>query len=59
MSIDSIFGTIEDFDQLVSKTNSRNIGIIFDLVLNHTSSQHPWFIQSYQELFYILHLIHK
>ena len=50
MSIDTIFGTIDDFDNLVSEANNRNIGIIFDLVLNHTSSKHPWFKQAQSDL---------
>ena len=50
MSVDPIFGTIEDFDTLVEEANSRNIGIIFDLVLNHTSSKHPWFIQAKEDI---------
>ena len=50
MSIDPLFGTIEDFDKLVEEANNRNIGIVFDLVLNHTSSKHPWFIQAKEDL---------
>lgn len=50
MSIDPLFGTIEDFDKLVEEANERNIGIVFDLVLNHTSSKHPWFIQAKEDL---------
>lgn len=49
-NIAPIFGTMEDFDQLVSEAKERNIGIIFDLVLNHTSSKHPWFIQAKEDI---------
>lgn len=44
--IDPKFGTIQDFKTLVKETKKRNIHIILDLVLNHTSDQHPWFIES-------------
>lgn len=37
------FGTMEDFDRLVSEARSRGIGIVMDLVINHTSDEHEWF----------------
>ena len=40
------FYTMEDFDELITKANEYNIEIIIDLVLNHTSSEHPWFIEA-------------
>ncbi|MBQ9987365.1 MAG: hypothetical protein IJP28_03200 [Erysipelotrichales bacterium] len=43
MSIDPAYGTMEDFESLVQSANEKNIDIIIDLVLNHSSSQHPWF----------------
>lgn len=42
-SIDPECGTIEDYKRLIAEAHKRNILIIKDLVVNHTSSQHPWF----------------
>jgi alpha-glucosidase len=45
-NIDPQFGTLKDFDRLVSEAHQRHIRIIVDYVLNHTSDQHPFFIAS-------------
>ena len=45
-SIDPDFGTMEDFDQLAASCHDRGISLITDLVLNHTSTEHPWFKQA-------------
>ena len=37
------FGTMEDFDTLVAQAKARGIGIVMDLVINHTSDEHEWF----------------
>ena len=44
--IDPIFGTMEDMDELFAEANKRNIRILIDLVLNHTSNEHRWFIEA-------------
>lgn len=44
--IDRKFGNLSDFDQLLSQAHRRNIHIILDLVLNHTSDQNSWFKES-------------
>ena len=44
--VDPIFGDLADFDELIERAHSLNIKVIIDQVLNHTSDQHPWFIES-------------
>ncbi|MEJ2880594.1 alpha-amylase family glycosyl hydrolase [Pedobacter sp. GR22-6] len=44
--IESLFGTMEDFDQLLSDIHERGMKLILDLVPNHSSDQHPWFLES-------------
>ncbi len=46
VAIDPDYGTLEDFDRLLDQAHQRGIRILLDLVLNHTSDQHEWFIQS-------------
>jgi len=48
--IDSRYGTLEDFDQLLEQAHKRNIMVILDLVVNHTSIDHPWFQESRSSL---------
>ncbi len=40
------YGTLESFDTLVKEMHERGMKIVLDMVLNHTSDQHPWFIES-------------
>ena len=45
-AIDPEYGTMADFDNLVAEAKKRNIRVIMDYVINHTSDQHPWFLES-------------
>ena len=40
------FGTMDDFDRLLKEVHKRDMKLIIDLVLNHTSDEHPWFVES-------------
>ena len=44
--IHPMFGTMDDFDRLLQETHRRRLKLILDLVPNHTSDEHPWFIES-------------
>ncbi|MFP3467500.1 glycoside hydrolase family 13 protein [Leifsonia sp. SIMBA_070] len=45
-AIDPLFGTFEDFDELLEGLHARGMKLVMDLVVNHTSDEHPWFIES-------------
>lgn len=44
--IDPIYGSLDDFKELIKKAHQRDIKVMIDFVPNHTSEQHPWFVES-------------
>lgn len=48
-AIDPRYGTLADFDALVAAAHARGLRIIMDMVVNHTSTAHPWFQQALQD----------
>ncbi len=48
--VDPMFGTLSDFDAVVETANALGLKVMIDLVLSHTSEQHPWFTESQQSL---------
>lgn len=46
--VDPMFGTLDDFDKLITTAHGLNIKVIIDQVLSHTADQHPWFSESRQ-----------
>ncbi|HOH92062.1 MAG TPA: alpha-amylase family glycosyl hydrolase [Anaerolineaceae bacterium] len=46
LTIDPKYGNLQDFDHLIAEAHKRDLHIIMDLVLNHTSDQHRWFVES-------------
>jgi oligo-1,6-glucosidase len=44
--IDPTFGTLDDFDALLDGIHERGMRLVMDLVVNHTSDEHPWFVES-------------
>ena len=45
-NIDPVFGTLDDFDELLAALHERGMKLLMDLVVNHTSDEHPWFLES-------------
>ncbi|XP_002736787.2 putative alpha-glucosidase, partial [Saccoglossus kowalevskii] len=45
-AIDPIFGTMDDFDEMIAAMHDRGLYLIMDYVINHSSDQHEWFIES-------------
>src|ERR1700761_7842726 len=48
-NIHPIFGTLADFDKLITEAHRRGLKLILDYVPNHTSDQHPWFVEARRE----------
>src|ERR1017187_9147125 len=46
MNIDPQYGTLADFDRLVAEASKRHIRVLMDMVMNHSSDQHEWFLRS-------------
>jgi oligo-1,6-glucosidase len=44
--IDPLFGTLEQLDELIAELHRRGMRLVMDLVVNHTSDEHPWFVES-------------
>ena len=44
--VDPLFGTLADLDELIEALHARGIRLLMDLVVNHTSDEHPWFVES-------------
>ena len=44
--VDPVFGTLADLDELIAGLHARGIKLMMDLVVNHTSDEHPWFVES-------------
>jgi alpha-glucosidase len=45
-TVDRQYGTMADFDRLIAEANKRHIRVLMDMVMNHTSDKHKWFVQS-------------
>ena len=44
--VDPLFGSLADLDELIEQAHRRGIKVVMDLVVNHTSDEHPWFVES-------------
>ena len=49
LSVHPDFGTVEDAAELIEEAHRRGIRVVADMVMNHTSDQHPWFLESRQD----------
>jgi len=49
-NIDSVFGSLAEFDALLADAHTLGLKIVMDLVVNHTSDEHPWFVESRSSL---------
>ena len=46
LAVDPVYGTLDDLTRLIEKCHERGIRVLIDLVFNHTSTAHPWFLES-------------
>lgn len=46
LAVDPSYGTMQDLERLIAEAHRRNIKLFMDFVINHTSSQHPWFLEA-------------
>ncbi|WP_372592978.1 alpha-amylase family glycosyl hydrolase, partial [Actinotalea sp.] len=44
--VDPLFGSLADLDELIASAHARGIRVVMDLVVNHSSDEHPWFVES-------------
>ena len=44
--VDPVFGTLADVDRLIAEVHGRGMRLVIDIVVNHTSDEHPWFVES-------------
>ena len=47
--VDPLFGTLEQLDELIEKAHEAGLKVLMDLVVNHSSDEHPWFVESQLE----------
>jgi oligo-1,6-glucosidase len=48
--VDPLFGSLADLDELIERMHARGMRLVLDVVLNHTSDRHPWFVESRSSL---------
>src|SRR5215216_911761 len=46
LDIEPVFGSLEQFDEVLANVHNRRMKLMLDVVVNHTSDEHPWFVES-------------